>query len=167
MGPLKKNSKQIYAALTTGTGAYSAGQVIGGPVELKDFFESLSGVSEIVDMEAFDFVNQKSLLNVVIFSSKPAGTYADGTTFNPSATDLALIDALVPMPSASYVSFNAANALGTVTNIRNKVGASTATNQLGSGTHAKSAWMVVVSGGTPTYGITAGLAIQFGIEQDI
>lgn len=164
--PIKKMSKQIFKALTTAVGAYSSGQVIGGLQELPDFFESFSGVSEIVDCEIFDPAKQDAKIAVVIFSSKPSGTFADSTTFAPSAADLALIDGVVPVAATAYTDFSA-NSVATVTNVRNKVGATVATVQNGSNSKAKSAWMVVLCLGTPTYGVTSGFAVQFGIEQDV
>lgn len=166
MPPIKKISKLMIIQPTIATTAYAANQVIGGLQKLTDFYESFSGVTEIVDAEVFDNANQKSLLSIIIFGGKPAGTYADGTAFSPSQADLNLIDAVLTMPVANYTSF-ATNAVCESSNIRNKCQASKTSNQNLNNSDGKNAYMVVVSGGTPTYGATNALAIQLGIEQDV
>ena len=46
--PIRKLSKVVVVNPTIGTGAYSSGQIIGGLQTLPDFFESTSGVTEII-----------------------------------------------------------------------------------------------------------------------
>lgn len=164
--PIKKLSKLIFVQPTISATIYAANQVVGGLIQLKDFYESFSGVTEIVDAEIFDNANQKSLLSLVIFGGKPAGTYTDGAAFAPSQADLNLIDAILTMPVAGYTSF-AANAICESQNIRNKCQASKVANQNLNNTDGKNAYMVIVCGGTPTYGAINALGVQLGIEQDV
>ena len=164
--PIKKLSKVIVVNPTISTGAYSSGQVIGGLQTLKDFFDSPSGVTEIIGAEIADGAKQNVALNLVIFGGKPAGSYSDGSTFNPSLADLKLIDSVIPIPTTAYTSFSA-NSWAQLNNIRNKVSASYNAQQLGPNSIAKNAYLVIVSAGAPTYGSTTAIAVQLDVEQDV
>ena len=164
--PIRKLSKVVVVNPTIGTGAYSSGQIIGGLQTLPDFFESTSGVTEIIGAEVADGAKQNVALNLVIFGAKPAGTFADAATFNPSLADLKLIDSVLVIGTGAYTSFSA-NSWAQVDNIRNKVSASYNPLQTGPNSIAKTAYMVIVSAGAPTYGAANALAIQLDVEQDV
>ncbi len=164
--PIKKLSKVITFTPTIGTGAYSANQIVGGITKLADFFESLSGVTELMNISVSDNANQKIVGTFFFFKKKPAGTYTDGAAFSPSQADLNLIGAIVTLPAANYVS-GASNAVGDIGNIRKKIQAATQTNQIPNVTDSKSGYVVFVTGGTPTYGNASALQISIGVEQDI
>lgn len=164
--PIKKLAKIYTITPPIATGIYVAGNVVGGLITLADFFESVSGVSEIINIAANDNANQKAVLNFMFFKSKPAGTYADSTAFIPSQADLNLIGATVQIPTTSYVSATA-SAFGDVGNIRKKIQATKANLQLGPNSVAKNAYLVIFTSGTPTYGAVNALQVQISIEQDV
>lgn len=164
--PIKKLSKVFAFTPVIGTGIYAANQIVGGITKLPDFFESLSGVSEIMNVAINDIANQKIIGTIFIFTKKPAGTYTDGAAFAPSQADLNLIGAVISVPAANYFG-GASSAVGDVGNIRKKVKSPVQSNQIPFVTDAKSAYLVFVTGGTPTYGAANAIQIQIGIEQDV
>ena len=165
--PIRKLAKVLTLNPVVTTSAYSAGNQVGALLTVKDFFESLSGVSELISIEISDNSNQKAAFSLVIFGAKPAGTFADATAFAPSAADLKLISAIIAIPSANYTTFNASNAAGQVSNIRAKIQAALATQQIGPNSIAKNAYIALVTSGTPTYAVSTDLQLKLGIEQDI
>lgn len=164
--PIKKLSKVYTINPPIAAGIYTAGFVVGGLITLADFFESVSGVSEIINIAANDNANQKALLNFMFFKSKPAGTYADSTAFTPTQADLNLIGATAQIPTAAYVSATS-NAFGDVGNIRKKIQATKATLQLGTNTIAKNGYLVIFTSSTPNYAAVNALQIEVSIEQDV
>jgi hypothetical protein len=164
--PIKKLSKVFTLNPTVTATLYTAGWIVGGLQQLTDFFDSLSGVTEIINVAANDNANQKAQLIFCFFGKKPAGAFTDGTAFNPSQADLNLIQAMVILPAANYQSATA-NAFGVIGNVRQKVKAAVATNQLFSSSAGKNAWLVVFTSGTPTYGATTALQLQIAVEQDV
>lgn len=162
---LKKASKVLVSVPTVTVGAYTAGFQVGQLLELKNFFESTSGVSEVLNITVSDAANQKAALFFCFFKSKPTGTYTDAIAFAPSAADLQLISAIVPVATTAYTSA-ASNAVGSVGNIRQKVQAAFSPLQDGSTANSRSCWLAVFTSGTPTYTALC-LQFQIGVEQDV
>lgn len=165
MSTVQKFSKVIIKSPLIQTGAYTAGQVVGGLLELPQSVESYSGVTEIINIGVADAANQKSALSFYFFSSKPTGTYTDGAAWNPSQADLNKIGALISVPTANYQS-GSGQAFGDIGNVRKKVQATAATDQLSPASKSKSLWMVVVTTGTPTYGASGALQFSIGLDME-
>lgn len=140
----------------TASSAYSAGQVLGAPLEIAGATRETKGLSYLRTLLILDASNQKSAIDVLFFNQNPGNIGADGAALNLSAAQLLMMIGIVSVLTADYVTLKAAtNAIATkVPNIL-----------IPAMQGSKSIWAAFVSRGTPTYGTVTDLTIKAILER--
>jgi hypothetical protein len=167
---LQINNKTSFIAAVPAvntSGAYTTGQVVGG---LLTFAQALQWAQTGVLMSLClaDKSNNKTALDIFFFKAKPAGAFADGVAFAPSAADLLLLSGFVSIVAGSW-SGGSANAIATLNGIRQIVLNNSLNSQNAEPTNLNTnlnLYAVIVARSTPTYASATDLQLSLGIQQD-
>lgn len=148
-------SRLISSTPVLDTVQYADGDQLCIANELVDALDDSGGTAKLLSIAVVDKAKQKSLLTVLLFNAAP--TIASALNAALDITDAIMAANFigqVSIPAANYVDLNG-NSVATVNNINLMLKAGTGT----------SIWYVIMSGGTPTYGV-GDLNLKFGIMQD-
>jgi len=151
---------------TITTSAYSAGQAIGGLLTFSLIANQMQGSGRITNVLITDISNQRSAIDLVLFSQTFTAT-ANGSAFAPSNADLLNCIGFINIIAGSYSQFSANTAgivqvpnfkfvlpeVSVVTTDRIRAKETTLFGQL-------------VSRGTPTYATTTALSVSLIVEID-
>lgn len=156
--PAYKNIVKVSFTPTINTSAYAANDALHTDgIELAGALKKVPASGKIVGVRVVDLANQKSELHLHFFDAEPSAstvTINAATDFN----DTELKDShlgFVTVAAGDYESL-ADNAVASVeTNLPIKLDAG-----------SRSIYVVVVSGGTPTYTSDADIKIDVFVEQD-
>lgn len=131
--------------------AYAAGDSIGGLMTFTGACLSGSLQAEIRGVTLWDLTKQGADIDVLVFSANPTGTtFTDNAALDVADADLAKIAAVVQITSDSAYSDNG---ISQAKNLSYEI-ACTSTGTF---------YAAMVSRGTPTYGSTTELTLQFEI----
>lgn len=139
---------------TISTTQYTSGDVVGGLLD----FGALIAVNNrgvLKSLLVLDADNQKAALTLLLFASKPAGTFTDNSALALSAADLALVTAKVDVAPTDYETFDS-KALA-------QIDVATVLASLNSDRHL---YGVLVTTGTPTFTDTDRLKLRAGVLND-
>lgn len=161
---IQKRVDYVVTPVLTGSGAYSAGNAVGGLITMITSSTNKSPVGEL-DMSAIlndivviDKDNQKKALILYFFNDKPT-VPVDQSAYAPTAADLLKLIGVVNVAAADYVMINS-------------LGYAAGNNQKGLGLVFKpkstqvpvdnAIYMTINTGasGTPTYASTSSLQIR-------
>jgi hypothetical protein len=145
--------------ITTSATPYTAGDVVGGKIQLRPG-TGLSGQGTVQDVKIVDTLNQKSALTILLFKDEPTGgTYTDNAPLVLGAGDYAKLcdGGIIGIAASDYITVGGVGLADVVTQ---------ASAQWLQGTDGAvpTIWMIVVAGGTPTYGANAtSLLVSLGL----
>lgn len=145
--------------ITTTATPYTSGDVIGGLIPLYPG-GCLPGYGTVQAVNLIDTLNQKPPLTLLLFNQKPTGgTYTDNLPFAWGAGDYAKLadGGIIGVATADFVTIASVGiaAPACQSNLR--------WDSFADGS-PPNVWMVIVSGGTPTYGANAtSLFVTLGV----
>jgi hypothetical protein len=141
--------------LVNGTSVYANGDMVGSAeIQLANVTNEGAGIVLQV-ITGYDLDSQNSLLTLLFFSAEPTNTtFTDNAALDIHDSDIPYFVGHVSVPASAYTSLSD-NSVFTVRNIG-------LTMQLLN----QDLWVVVMSGGTPTYTTTSSLAITLTYWQD-
>lgn len=148
------NSRVIRLAPTVDTGAYTAGDVIGG-VQTIDALGATFGRGVLKNVTIGDGGNQRAALTLLFFEALPDGTYTDQAAVAPSVADLAICLGKVEIAADDYTTVGA-----------RAVATKECSTVLRSATDLRRVYVVIVAGGTPTYSAANLLKVALGVLLD-
>lgn len=102
-GPFNRSREQL-VPLTIGTGAYGAGDVVGGLITFDDLLEA-GGGGTIRHVYVSDDSAQGTELKLYIFNDVPT-TLADNAVFEPLIADLDKLVGIVTIESGNWITLN-------------------------------------------------------------
>ena len=145
------------SSFATSTGvAYAAGDAIGGLITLKMGSRIMGGGGLLKSIVLTDLDNQKSAVDVLLFSSAPASTdIVDNAKYDLADTDLPSFLGYVSVASSDYISLN-----------DNAVGIKECELPYVSAYESGDVYALVLSQGTPTYTTNSSLAVSLIVQQD-
>jgi hypothetical protein len=143
-------------AVTTSAGAYTAGDVVGGPLVCYPG-AMLAGNGTIANVIVFDNANQKAPLTFLFFKSLPTGTYTDNAAFAWGSADKARLINVIDVGASDYTTLNSAAYLSVV------AGAAVQWDDVPN-VGIASLYLIIVTTGTPTYAANATTLLpKFGL----
>lgn len=157
-----RKSLIAFATPTVSTSIYASGDQLGSLVEITSALDDSSGTGMIESISVVDKAKQASLIQVLFFRDKPVLTSVDNGALDIS--DAEMVDkcvGIVAIAAADYI----ANNVNSIATIRN-VGLVISSRKSQDNQSGNSLWMLVRSGGTPTYTSTTDLVFAIGIQQD-
>lgn len=106
IGTVSGTTKDIIPTLAVTASAYAAGNCMGGKLTLTSAMRISGGTGTWQTLTITDAGNQKPLLDVLLFTSNPAGTFTDKSAFpTMSVADNALVLARISILSTDWVTF--------------------------------------------------------------
>lgn len=106
IGTVSGTTKDITPTLAVTASAYAAGNCMGGKLTLTSAMRISGGTGTWQTLTITDAGNQKPLLDVLLFTSNPAGTFTDKSAFpTMSVADNALVLARISILSTDWVTF--------------------------------------------------------------
>jgi len=148
--------------ITTSSGAiYASGDQIGTVIEATFTSEENLGVCELVDLVLIDKAKQGSIIQLFFFDQNPVNAVLDNDV--ASISDDEVVDkciGFVTVASSDYKMLDV-NSVACVKNI----GLILKNNNAHYKDNQKSIFILVVSGGTPTYTSTSDLVLKLGIHK--
>jgi hypothetical protein len=164
---IHKASKIIVFTPVVSTGAYSAGDQVGGLTLLSEAVNHDGGYAVIQSITVIDKAKQKAALSLFFFDDVPTITSVDNGAFDLTDAQAVLSclgHALVP--SANYQD-SSSNSIATTLNVglllRSRAGKNAV--PFATGATPRDIWCVIMTTGTPTYGAASDLCIKLGFEQ--
>jgi hypothetical protein len=156
LGSVGGNTASLIKPLTVSTSAYSAGNCVGGLITLTGALRTggpLTGLLQSVFVA--DKSNQKAALDLLFFTSIPAGTFTDHAAF-PTLTqaDALLVRRRVSIAASDYVTVGG-SAFADISAIGKVISGA-----------ATTLYLAIATTGTPTYANAADLQVTVGILQD-
>lgn len=153
--PITQQTVELTQALTVDTDAYTAGDVVGGLIELDS--GNPGGGCLIETLRLIDDASQAEPYTVYIFGGATApDTIADDAAFQPTVADLKKLEGTVEITANDYlvISDGAADndvAIKTNLNLRH---------------FGHKIWIYLVAGDTPNYAATADLTLTLLVTLD-
>lgn len=143
---------------TIDTSIYAAGDCVGGLLTFSNVLR-VSGAGKLSFLRLIDRVNQQAVLDLYLFSAKPAGTYTDQAAMVATADGAILID-VVPIAAADYRLVT-----GTIYIARPAIATPIDLQSLAPTLDGGTLWgaLKLVSG-TPTFSSATALTLRMGIE---
>src|SRR5262245_17466065 len=98
--------REIAPTITSGVTAYSAGDAIGGKLQLTQTTKAIKSVVILDSLLVRDANNQKAALELIVFDSDPtAATITDNTAF-AWVTDFSKVIARIAVGTTDYVTID-------------------------------------------------------------
>ena len=144
------------ATLVTSTGIYASGDVIGAAFQMKMASRFLGGGGMVRSVFLTDLDDQKSAVDVMLFSGMPTSSdVADNAKYDLADTDLPLYLGHISVASSDYATLSD-NAVGILACELPYVAAYESGDIYG----------LIIARGTPTYTTHASLAVGLILQQD-
>jgi hypothetical protein len=159
---IEGKSKIITLTPVISTSIYAAADQLGSLVEIQNAMDDSSGTGAILSVTILDKAAQSSIIDVLFFSSQPTVASSDNAALD--ITDAMMASYYlghVRVQATDYIAL-AGCSVASIKQLGLLVQSLKDPNNLG----GKSLWMILRSGGTPTYGSTSDLVIRVGILQD-
>lgn len=147
---------QVFTPVVTASSAYSANNCVGTLFELPGAVLEGGSMVKVQSIFGISLSKADPALVLLLFGSKPTGTFTDKTACNPSAADLALLQAKIAFGSAWLDFANNSASSDKDIDVLAQVTASANFKQ--------SLWGLLVTTGTPTFGSVADLTVKIGLE---
>lgn len=139
---------------TISTGIYAAKDAIGGIMEFTNAARTSAAGGIVESVVIVDKDQERTGIDLVLFSATVAGTVTDNAAFDPTDADLANCVGVIPIASGDYFDFSD-NAVAS----RSGVG-------LAYVCAATSLFGVLVARATPTYTATSDIIVTLGLIPD-
>jgi len=144
------------ATLTTSTGIYAAGDVIGAAFQLKMASRIMGAGGMVRSVILTDLDNLKSAVDIVLFNAAPTSSdVVDNAKYDLADTDLPLYLGHISVLGSDYISFN-----------DNAVGIKECELPYVSAYESGDIYALVICQGTPTYTTNSSLAVSLIVQQD-
>ena len=144
----------------TASSAYTDGDVVGSLFEIPGAVLDEGGVAVVKSIFSRSKSKVNSNFGLVLFDSKPAGTFTNKTAFNPSNADLAKIAALADFGTnwRDFANNSVDPTLDPAVLIQSVRDPANPLNKT-------SLWgLIYCNGSTPTFGTTDDMAVTIGFE---
>lgn len=150
---IQTDTEEICVTPTIETGAYTAGDLVGGKQTISNAFRAESGSGLLQTIQVHDIGAEGKNLEIVFFTSNPSGTtFTENSAFDPADTDLTKI--VCPTTISSHSSFND-NGTSTAQNIGCVIDAGSPT-----------IYAAAIVREAVTYDSTSALTFCFGFVRD-
>lgn len=148
-----------YIEVVTSATAYTALDGIGGLLSFSGIFKSAYHSSHVRSLSILDRGNQKAACQLILFNGNPSGsTLTNDIQGTIVAADVTKVICRIPIAAADFVTIDQAGtdfAVAEIFNLGRVIKDVAGTTGL---------YAYLQTTGTPTYGVTNGLALRLGVE---
>lgn len=155
LGQVGGHTTVVKPTVTVTTGAYTAGDTLGGEITLTNAMRVSGGSGVLTDLILTDADSEGAAMQVLIFDSDPASTSAANDAFAWGSGDLARLLGVVVVEAGDWLTIGADD-VAHITGINMAVKASGSANLFAH----------ILTTGTPTYTATTDITAAFKFIQD-
>lgn len=104
---MRPKSFSIAPVMTSFATPYSAGDSIGIPIEVANFFDAQGHRAKLISGLVKDWGNQAPAFTILLFSGTLTGTYTDNDAVDISTADWAKLCGVIRIATAGYSTYDA------------------------------------------------------------
>lgn len=141
---------------TISTTAYAAKDVVGGKLTLANAVRVSGGIAILQSVFVLDRANQKAAISILLFDADPtASTLTNDAEANIVSADIPKLIRRIDIAASDYVTTDHAGTDFATAEIA-------ALSKLVKAASGTSLYAVVITSGTPSYGVNDALTVRFG-----